>query len=333
MHLTYSFRGFGVARGLAVVLLCVLGATRPVRAVIVQGGHATDGTPDNSGRNLNPAPSNVGDYVGTFGLYTGTPIAPRYFITANHVGDGGTGGSFIFANGTASPTLYTATLAGAQNDLAIWKIADTDPAFSLYAPLYTGASEVGKSLVAIGRGTPRGDPVFAPSNPSQTVGWQWSSSPDTLISWGTGTVNDVTTVPTPGFGGDHLRWYFNFDAAKPDTGILSDGDSGGPMFVFNPTSSRYELAGINALVDQVSSQSEPNPANPQHLLRDALYDARGFYDGSTLIAGANPVPLGSYASRISSAMPFINATITPEPGVATLVLSLAGAAMIRRRGR
>jgi hypothetical protein len=308
------------------LLLCVLVA--PARAVIVLGGRDSTGTLDNSGRDINAAPSDLSNYVGSFGVYLGTPIAPRYFITANHIGDGGGGGSFVYYNGTLSQTIYSATLAGVQNDLAIWKISNSDPAFSLYAPLYTGTSEQGQSLVALGRGTQRGGVVNSPAT-NQPGGWQWGPG-DTVVSWGTGTFNPVTTVPTPGFGGDQLNWSFKFDATKPDTGILSAGDSGGPVFFFDSAHSQYQLAGINGLVDQVSAAPDPNGTA---LLSDALYDARGFYDGSTQITGAQMVPLTSYASRVSTAIPFIFSTAgVPEPSTSAVMLVLAcGGVMARRR--
>jgi hypothetical protein len=316
-----------------LVLLCLLALPGTAHAVIVQGGHDVNGVADNSGRNLNAAPSGLSSYVGTFGNYLGTPIAPRYFITANHIGNGflqNTGvGTLTYSNGTATPTVYGATLAGAQNDLAIWKIRDAGPAFSLYAPIYSGPGEMSQPLVVLGRGTARGSVVNSPTT-LQPGGWAWGAA-DNATSWGTGTIADIKTVTTPGFGGDQLKWAFNFDAAHPDTSILSDGDSGGPVFVLNSTNSQYQLAGISGLVDQVSASSDPNGTNP---LRDALYDARGFYSGTQQISDPQPVPLSSYASRLSSASGFINATLVPEPSTIGLMLvGVSGTLTCRRRSK
>ena len=298
------------------------------RAVIVLGGRDTTGNLNNSGRNLNSAPSNLESYVGTWGSYLGTPIAPRYFITASHIGDGGSGGTFIYSNGTLTPTTYTATVAGVQNDLAIWKINNADPSFSLYAPLYTASTEVGNALITIGRGTARAGPVTSPST-MQQAGWSWDSG-DGQISWGANTVVSVGPISSPpaGFGGDFVKFAFN-NNGNPDTGIYSVGDSGGPTFVFNPADSQYELAGINSLVDQVSSQADGS-TNPQFLMQAALYDSRGFYDGPNQIGGGSPVPLSSYASGIESALPFIESVIAPEPSVLAL-LALSGAGVLVRR--
>lgn len=322
-------------RWLFALAVLLWGAAPRAGAVIVLGGRDASGDPTQSGSNINPAPDNLGEYVGTFGNYLATPIAPRYFITANHIGNGylqsdSGGATFLYSNGTGVATTYTATIAGVQNDLAIWEISPSDPSFTLYAPLYTASTEVGNPLVTIGRGTTRGAAVYSPTDSSQQVGWQWGPS-NGAITWGTGTVGAITTVTTPGFGGDLLQWSFTNDPTQPDTGILSDGDSGGPVFVYTPADKQYELAGINGLVDVVSQTSDPNGTTPFYA---ALYDSRGFYTepppSSELITGSDPVPLNSYASRISSADSFIQGvTTTPEP--ASLSALLAGLALVFRR--
>jgi hypothetical protein len=165
----------------------------------------------------------------------------------------------------------------------------------------------------------------------QQAGWNWGTA-DLAISWGANTVAAVGPLSNApaGFSGSFVSFAFS-NNGNADTGIYSDGDSGGPTFVFNPAHNQYELAGINALVDQVSTQAD-SATNPQFLLRAALYDARGFYDGPTQITGPSAVPLSSYASDINSALPFIDGIIVPEPGaVALIVLSAAGFFVRRRR--
>ncbi|HSZ57398.1 MAG TPA: PEP-CTERM sorting domain-containing protein [Tepidisphaeraceae bacterium] len=310
-------------------ILCPFGAAPPACAVIVLGGRDANGNLNSSGRNLNPAPSNLSSYVGTWGSYLATPIAPRYFITANHIGDGGGGGTFIYSDGTSTPSIYTASLAAVQNDLAIWQISTADPSFTHYAPLYTASTETGNALITIGRGTARGGPVTSPTT-MQQAGWFWGSG-DGLTSWGANTVLSVAPVSSPpaGFGGNFVRFAFN-NNGNPDTGILSVGDSGGPTFVFNPTDNQYELAGINALVDQVSSQADSS-TNPQFLMQAALYDSRGFYTGPTQVQGSSPVPLNSYASSIASAIPFVDSVIAPEPSVLALLGLSSAWLLVRRR--
>ena len=317
-------------RAIPTVMLCAVAVPGTARAVIVLGGRDSAGNLNNSGQNSNPAPSNLENDIGTFGNYLGTPIAPRYFITANHIGDGflnpnNKTSSFIFDNGTATPTTYVATWVATQNDLAIWKIPDTGPAFSIYAPLYTGNNEPGQSLVTLGRGTARGAAVNSPQT-GQPGGWQWGSA-NPAVTWGSGTFNPIVTGASPGFGGDFVNWSFAFDATKPDTSILSVGDSGGPTFVFDSSTSQYELAGINSSVDQPSIAPDPNGTNG---LPYAMYDARGYYIGADLASGSQMVPLTSYASRISSAIPFITAN-TPEPSTAGILLLIGCAGMMQRR--
>jgi len=317
--------------GIAAFGIASIGLALPARAVIVLGGRDATGALNNSGQNINPAPGNLESYVGTWGSYLGTPIAPDYFITANHIGDGGSGGTFLYSDGGATPLTYTATLAGTQDDLAIWKISNSDPAFTHYAPLYTGSSEVGLSMIDIGRGTPRGTVVNTPST-STPAGWNWGSPNPRLVTWGANTVSSVMTVtPTmPGFGGEFLKWAFT-NNGNPDTGILSDGDSGGPAFVFNPVDNQYELDGINSLVDEVSTQSDPKG---NFTLAAALYNTDGFYNGTTQITDANPFVLNSYSTLISSRLDFIDSvTGVPEPGTFGFVSIIGIIGLYRRRAR
>src|SRR5438128_1202823 len=91
-------------------------------------------------------------YEGIWGGFLGTPIAPRYFITAEHVG-GSVGQTFVF-RGIAYPT--TAVYDDPDSDLRIWRVCGTFPD---YAQIYTSTNEVGQSCIVIGRGTQRAAPV------------------------------------------------------------------------------------------------------------------------------------------------------------------------------
>jgi len=88
-------------------------------------------------------------FEGFWGSFLGTPIAPKYFITAGHVG--GTVGEVFNWNGVGYPT--TAVYDDPDSDLRIWRICGTLPD---YAQLYTDTNEVGQSFVVFGRGTRRG---------------------------------------------------------------------------------------------------------------------------------------------------------------------------------
>ncbi|HKI71905.1 MAG TPA: hypothetical protein VKA81_05980, partial [Verrucomicrobiae bacterium] len=126
-------------------------------------------------------------YEGLWGSYLGTPIAPKYFITAEHVG-GGVGAPFVFRGVT-----YTTTAAydDASSDLRIWRICGTFPD---YAQIYTNGDEVNKSFVVFGRGTQRGAAVTTTNGAFgvKTNGWMWGPG-DRVQRWGenavAGTVN------------------------------------------------------------------------------------------------------------------------------------------------
>lgn len=320
-----------IVRKRSIAILALLILLQPAFAIIVPGGRTTSGTLDNSGTNKNAAPANLSSYTGQ--LYNngspigflGTPIAPQYIITATHIGLGSFN-SFVYADGTGVDQTYSMTVVDANNDLAIWKI-NGPQTFSHYIPLYTGSNEVGLSSVSIGNGTTRGAPVNGPTS-GTLAGWRYGSS-QTLRSWGSNTINAVVNpnLGTP-FGGDFL--YFTFtrqvdgsgNLLNPDSGIFSGGDSGGPTFVLD-TDNVWKLAGINSLVEQASL----TPNGP--LEQAALFDARGFYDGANQITGADEVPLGSLATRISSRMDFIlRVTAVPEPGTIALMAILVVPGMV-----
>ena len=84
-------------------------------------------------------------------------------------------------------------------------------------------------------------------------------------------------------------------------------------------------------MDEVSTQSDPNG---NFLLNAALYDARGFYNGTQLISGADPVPLTSYSTLISSRLDFIESVAgVPEPGILGLASMFGFIGLHRRRAR
>lgn len=307
---------------LLLALTGVLLSLQPSYGAIVLGGRATNGTLDNSGTNKNPAPNNLGSYTGQLGVFLATAISPKHFITASHIGDGGGGGTFIYADGGVTNNNYSATIVGSINDLTIWQISGPQT-FSHWINIYTGSNEVGNPLVALGNGTPRGNPVNTP-NTSNLAGWEWGAG-GTLRSWGTNTVSSVVNPGLSGnFAGDYL--YFTFDRRvdgsgnllNPDNVIFSGGDSGGPTFVLDPNDNQWKLAGVNSLVDQVSQTANGPGYNA------ALFDARGFFDGPNELTGADPIPLGSYATRISSRADYINGIIAvPEPGSLALMSIIA----------
>src|SRR5947209_3535103 len=140
-----------------VAAFCLL-AMANVRAVILlrtgdPGANTTAPTGDlaNSGW----------QYEGFWGGFTGTPIAPHYFISAQHIGDQG---NFIY-NGVS----YTivAEFNDPSTDLKLLRVAQEFPSF---APLYSRADEVGQRIAEFGRGTERGSEITLGG---VLKGWNW----------------------------------------------------------------------------------------------------------------------------------------------------------------
>ncbi|MFL6539163.1 MAG: hypothetical protein ACJ8HU_00205, partial [Chthoniobacterales bacterium] len=95
-------------------------------------------------------------YEGIFGGFLGTPIAPRFFLSAKHVGNQG---SIVFGT-TSFPVI--AQFYDPTSDLAINQVAQDLP---VVAPIYMSSDEAGKHLVVIGRGTQRGDVIMLNGTP------------------------------------------------------------------------------------------------------------------------------------------------------------------------
>jgi hypothetical protein len=234
-----------------------------------------------------------------FAKSLGTPIAPRLFISATHV-LGTTNDVFVFNGLTYHPVAYFLTL---DSDLTIWQVAET---FPFYAPLYTASDESNKHVVVFGRGTLRGGPVVVSG---QTNGWQWVEPSDGVERWGE---NDVSSIANGGAGvGDLLRCTFNAGAGSNEC-ALSDGDSGGGLFIQD--GGVWKLAGINYEVDGPFSLD--GTTNTQ--FSASLLDARGFYqevalDVWQLISGPQPILSGFCSTRISANLDWINSVINFEP--------------------
>jgi hypothetical protein len=310
----------------------------PARAVIVLDQTVT-GTSLGSGRNIStvePIPNALGNYTGTFGQYLGTPIASRYFVTAAHIGDGGSAGKFFFNNGTLTTTEYDVELAGVENDLAVWRVKPTDAdVFSVVAPLLTNPSPTNRPLVTVGRGVARGAEVTFPQSGGTRRGWLWAGL-DSATTWGT---NNVTGID-PGSVSTGPLLYFNFDNnGVADEAVLADKDSGGPTFV-QDVDNVWKLGGVNYGVNGSFSYTPDDGAvgGTSPYFGAALFDMRGFYYGDEAnhvqISGASPVPAASFATPLASHLPFLLSTAgVPEPtGFAALFAAAAVGAMRRRRG-
>ena len=244
--------------------------------------------------------------------FTGTPIAPQYFISASHVG-GGVGQNIWF---DGKNHLATAVFDDPSTDLVIYKIADK---FTSWAPLYTGSSEVGKKVVVFGRGTGRGAAVDVGST---LHGWQWATQ-DKVRSWGENTVS--ATLDGGSGKGQLLKFTFDKNGLAQE-GALSSGDSAGGDFI--DVNGKWELAGINYLVDGPFSLTPTSPA-----INASLFDRGGLYQAGTKITDtAADVPGDWYATRISSRQSWIKSIIgtTTSSSLSFNPASLSGTSALSR---
>lgn len=238
-------------------------------------------------------------YEGQWGNFLATPIAPSFFLSAQHVG-GGIGQEFVL-NGVTYHTV--ASFDEPNTDLRIWQVAETFPS---YAPLYTKTDEVGKPCVIFGRGTDRG-PAVTPSKAPN--GWQWGNT-NNIERWG---ANVITGVSTNSGIGPLLQVDFDRKGV-PNECALSYNDSSGAIFIEDGTT--WKLAGIHYGVD--GPFSHDGTTNTQ--FNGALVDLRGLYyligpNTWALIPSSYPVaiPTSFSSSRVSANISWINSIINFVP--------------------
>lgn len=267
----------------AALLFCSLGETRAI--ILFRTGDPAANTAAPTGDLANSG----WQFEGTFGNFLGTPIAPHYFITAQHIGGAP---NFVFHGSTYT---LVRSFDDPSSDLRIWEVAET---FPIYAPLYTGSSEVGGHIVVIGRGTQRG---AARVVDGEVRGWEWGAS-DGVQRWGE---NQVASIMPRESTGEALYALFD-QVGLPNEAHLSSGDSGGGVFLND--GGTWKLAGINYDVDSFSSG--PDGGGPYNA---AMFDERGSYTSSgMLVTGNAPVPSGFGATRISAHIAWITSVISPR---------------------
>ncbi len=245
-------------------------------------------------------------YQGQWGNYLGTPISPKHFITAEHVG-GSAGNTFTW-NGNS----YTAAAryVNSDDDLAVWEIEEVFPDWAL---LYGATDEDGKDLAVFGRGTQRGEEVLVSgASPTDLRGWKWGTA-DHVQRWG---VNVTAGITAGGTGvGDLIRAAFNRAAAESgqDECHLSVGDSGGGVFI-QDGNGVWRLAGINYSVDSYFNTVD----DCETKYNAAIFDEGGLYriDNScnSSFTADRPFdqPTNFYATRISAHTAWINGIILRE---------------------
>jgi hypothetical protein len=251
-------------------------------------------------------------WQGRWGRFLGTPIHPKYFVTAAHVG--GRIGEALVLDGQSYLTTFSTNVPG--SDLRLWRICGQFPDF---APVHTNHHAVGRSLVWFGRGTQRGSEVILTNGAmTELRGWEWGQV-DGELRWGTNRVEEVVDGE-PGIG-PLLRAAFDKDGGE-DECHLSTGDSGGAAFVRE--GNRWELAGIHYAVDGPYRRTTGGTE-----FKAALFDHRGLlmFDGTNWVEVADDdgLPAGSlYATDVSAHAGWISEFISQEvPADSTPVLQSA----------
>ena len=316
----------------SVVVASVLGSAPTAHAVILSRT-STRNTWAPTGSNYNSGWQYQGNWANGF---LGTPIHKNYFITADHVGGGV--GQAIYYQGKNYTTV--GSWSDPSSDLKIYKISG---AFPSWAPIYTGTSETGKRAMVFGRGTLRGSEV---RKGTTLKGWKWGWQ-DKKRSWGENNISG--TLSDPSFG-SLLKFTFNrqgTSGALYNEGTLSNGDSGGGLFIKDGT--KWKLAGINYLTDNPFSLSGTDSG-----FSASIFDKGGLYTrsgGSWKYNSdlSSDIPGNWYATRISSRQSWIKSivgtvstgalpasslavTTVPEPASAA-VLALGATMLLRRRRR
>ena len=274
------------------------------------------------GRNLSPPTGEFAhrgwDFVGKWGGFLGTPIAPHYFVTAKHLG--GAAGQKLLYRGKS----YTAVeaLPCPDSDLAVWRVVEKFPA---WAPLYVKEQEFGREIFLTGCGTARGAPVR--TGDGKLHGWRWGAD-DHQQSWGINHVSGLARYTQPNARWKNEMLMFSFDEdGTPNEGIVSGSDSGGAVFL-RDTDGVWKLAGIIYGVDGTPFSTSSNGKNAAS---GALFDARGLYEKNRSTGEIHyhdpyrfdPEPTTAGATRISSSLPFIQ-NVVPELRPFPLREALAG---------
>lgn len=250
-------------------------------------------------------------YLGLWGGFVGTPVAPRWFVTARHVG--GSIGDPLTFDGREFVTDSLVDVPG--SDLRLWHVAADLPR---WAPLYKDRDEQAKAFAVFGRGTQRGEEVY---DGAELRGWLWGVT-DGVLRWGT---NHVDQIFNAGSGlGDLLL--ADFDHVGGTEAHLSSGDSSGALFIHDAVDGRWELAGINYGVTPLYEDAEGNGP-----FFAALFEQEGFFTRTSSGFAPASGPGWFVATRISSHAEFIELTV-PEPSAAMLLaLGAVGCIALRRR--
>jgi hypothetical protein len=254
---------------------------------------------------------------------SGTAIGPHTFVTAAHTNP--TNGTIITYNG-GTYTVTGSTLSS-NREVAFVTVSGTLP---FWAPVYNNTVSDGsiqnQTLVDMGRGTQRGDPITVstvnPGDPNGGTlrGWVWGPL-DSVQRWGTNTVSGTYTDPSTHF--EYLTYTFDRNGLT-DEATVSGGDSGGGVFIKSATDGVWKFAGVNSSVSPSSFRYDPNTATtPVDPLPSSAFDYSDLYLQSTTgqyfkaqdyFPGQNPIPQTAYISNLTDVGSAIFAPYVPHMG-------------------
>lgn len=237
---------------------------------------------------------------GKFRGFLGTPIATRYFITAQHIGID-PADTITFDQG---PNAGTYPILGWTDDPASdLRIVEIDGTFNAFAQLWGSPDEVGKTATIFGRGGAPNGQIFVST---ELKGWG-AAGADGQVSWGRNEVG--------GTAGSQAI-YATFDTiGLPTEAALTLGDSGGGWFIMDAMNT-LRLAGIS-LARTGPYQQDAGGVPDGNPFEAALFDYAGLWvgqPGNETFVAENPVNVPSFgiATRISDRIAWISTVIAAE---------------------
>ena len=320
-------KGLLVAAG-----LCLLAVAQPADAVVIKGGDGTGNTtaPVDSSHAF-PYWSSVGQIprgtnysLGGSCVYLGN----GYVLTAWHVRvlDNPTIVRFDGTEYSIDTSSWTRLNNGSVDaDLGMFHISGTLPDVPGVPHSTTdipASVANGTTLYAMGYGRNRGTTATTyyiksgalyttpPTNPYETLGGFNLSTTKTL-RWGTNTVDSHVNI-NDGYGQTD-SFQIDFDSTGGDNECqLSNGDSGGPVFLFDSGDNAWKLVGMNIAV---------GPSYTSQTIYQAPYTS-----------AASPHSTGGYNYGFIADLTVYRDQLVPEPATMGLLLC-GGLALLRRRRR
>jgi Trypsin len=238
----------------AVVAVGAAVVADSAQAVIISAGNGSGNT---SAPADDPGWANVGARGSGSAIYLGN----RWVLTANHVGAGSTVFQGVAYGAVPDSQIQLVNPAGigfnAPTDLLLYRIDGSPPLPSL--TIDTVVPGVGSDVVLIGRGRDRSPNasywtstwVSSPT-PSTYTGFGWGTS--NTMRWGTNTIDFINELQSISNTSERA-FAMDFDAAgTPYEAQGASGDSGGAVFYKNPSTGKWDLAGLMFAINVFGGQ-------------------------------------------------------------------------------